>query len=315
VTCAGPVLLIGFNRPEPLEQTFARVREVRPPRLYLAVDGARPGRGEEARVAQVQAFATQVDWPCEVKTLFQPANLGCKRGVSAAIDWFFENEERGIILEDDCVPDASFFPFCDELLERYAADTSVAQICGSNFVGPPADGASYFGSHYADIWGWATWRRAWKARDAEMAGWPAWRDADGLAKMPGSSPGFVEYWTKIFDACWRGEIDTWDYQWMFSCWHDGKISIQPAPMLVRNVGFGADATHTGSDVPSYVVPTGALSFPLTHPTTLIPDPRRERAMAQRRYLIDWSTELRVRAERVPFVGAALVGLGRRVAGR
>ena len=295
--------------------TFAKVREARPARLYLAVDGARAGRGEESRVERVRAFATQVDWPCDVKTLFQTKNLGCKLAVSAAIDWFFEHEIQGIILEDDCVPDASFFPYCDELLDRYSADTSVAQICGSNFVGPPRDGASYFASNYADIWGWATWRRAWTARDAHMVRWPEWRDGGGLAKMCGSSPGVVDYWTKVFDACWRGEIDTWDYQWMFSCWHDGLISMQPAEMLIFNIGFGPDATHTGADIPNYVTASGSLSFPLHHPTRLRPSPQRERQIARRRYSVDWSTELRLRAERVPFIGSAIVALGRKVAGR
>lgn len=165
------VLLLIFNRPETTRRVFDQIRAQQPPRLYIAADGARPNRPEEAaRCAETRAISTQVDWDCELHLLYRDQNLGCRRAVSEAITWFFEHEEAGIILEDDCLPADSFFYFCDALLEKYRHDERIHAITGTNLqMGKQWGEASYYFSRYTNIWGWASWRRVWKEYDSELS--------------------------------------------------------------------------------------------------------------------------------------------------
>ena len=184
----------------------------------MAADGPRDGKiDEKGHCEEVRKIATSVDWPCEVKTLFREENLGCRRGVSGAIDWFFKHESEGIILEDDVVPSVTFFRFCQELLERYRHDERVMSISGNNFQGEhKVTSNSYYFSRYNHLWGWATWKRAWKHYDHEMVHWPKFRDSNGLKAWSDGNESFEIYWNKIFNIC-CGDIDTWDCQWVFSC--------------------------------------------------------------------------------------------------
>lgn len=157
-----PVLLLAFNRPDLARQVFAAIRAARPSLLFIAVDGARVHKlGEADLVVETRRIAGEVDWPCEVKTRFSDENQGCKRAVSGAIDWFFEHVEEGVILEDDCLPHPSFFPYCAAMLARYRNDERVGMVSGNNFL-PQAEWRStgHEFSIFTFIWGWATWRRA-----------------------------------------------------------------------------------------------------------------------------------------------------------
>jgi hypothetical protein len=239
------VLFLVFNRPDVTAQVFDAIRQAKPPRLYVAADGPRHGRaGEVERVAQVRAIATAVDWPCEVRTLFRDKNLGCKAAVSGGITWFFGQEEQGIILEDDCLPNQSFFWFCEELLNRYADENAVSTITGDNFQrGVQRGEGTYYFSRYNHVWGWASWRRAWRYYNGELLFWPEWKKSEGWTR---AIPDKVErrYWTKIFDLMFDKQIDTWDYPWMASVWFNGGLTATPTVNLVSNIGHGADATHT-----------------------------------------------------------------------
>ncbi len=264
-----PVLLLVFNRPDVTARVFETIRAARPERLYVAADGARPDRpGEAERCAEVRRIATAVDWPCEVRTLFRDRNLGCKHGVAGGIDWFFEHEPEGIILEDDILPDPSFFPYCEALLERYRDDAGVAMISGSNLVGPlPEPDASYGFTLNLSIWGWASWRRAWQHYDIAMTAWPSPAARARVAAALGGRPLAIAYWSAIFDRMARGEIDTWDYQWVFSAWLHGMAGIVPARMLIENLGFGADATHTFGPPAAPLPPRQSIALPLHPPAT------------------------------------------------
>lgn len=260
------VLFLVFNRIETTRAAFAAIRAARPARLYVAADGPRPGRaGEADRCAEVRRLATEVDWPCEVRTLFRDTNLGCKHGVASGIDWFFAQEAEGIIIEDDIVPDPSFFRFCTELLARYRDDTRVAMISGCSLIGDRhgAD-TSYVFSRYLHVWGWASWRRAWQHYDVAMAAWPSPAASAQLAQVLGGRQAAIGHWTAIFDRMARGEIDTWDYQWVFSAWMNDMVAVVPAATLIDNIGFGADATHTVGSAPALPAPV-PMRFPLRHP--------------------------------------------------
>ncbi len=245
--CSTAILFLVFNRPETTARVFEAIRTAKPPRLYVAADGPRAKRkGEASTVAKVRQIATAVDWPCEVKTLFRDENLGCKRSVSEAITWFFDNEEQGIVLEDDCLPHPDFFGWCETLLNRYAHDDRVWVITGNNFQhGIRRGEASYYFSRYNHVWGWASWRRAWQKSDMAIAFWPEWKKSeswkaswdDGVARA---------YWEKIFERTYRAEIDTWDYSWTASVWYHGGLTATPNVNLVSNIGFGKDPQHIQS---------------------------------------------------------------------
>lgn len=267
-----PILFLVFNRPDTTAKVFERIRAVKPPRLYVAADGPREGRAGELEACQrVRDIATQVDWPCELKTLFQERNLGCKIGVSTGISWFFEQEPEGIILEDDVLPVPSFFSYCDELLEKYRFDERVGMISGSNLVSSRVDcEESYFFSKIPLIWGWAAWRRSWQQYDVVLKDWPAWDRSGGLQKLFPNKPLVISYWRDAFNRVFEGKLNTWDYQLMFTRWHHGGLTIIPTNNLTDNLGYGANATHTSQHKPACLLdsPVAELKLPLTHPSQI-----------------------------------------------
>ena len=261
------VLLIAFNRPDHLTVLIDRLREVQPTRVYLAVDGARPSRaGEGELVGACQALAGAIDWPCEVKTLFREQNLGCGLGVSSAISWFFGHEERGVILEDDIIPDPSFFPFCMELLDRYQDDSRVFAISGCNFVLP--EGLSSTGAYrftqVPHIWGWATWRRSWDEYQLDIAGWRQRLPIHKLWARSGKRLTATVFWTGTFELLARKQVDTWDGQLVLASMAANQWTATSNVNLVENLGFGADATHTLDEVDTLEVK------PIAVPTKPVP---------------------------------------------
>jgi hypothetical protein len=240
-------LLLAFNRPDTTQRVFEAIRAARPPRLYVACDGARADQpGEAQRVRQVQSIVARADWPCSVQTLFRDGNLGCRRAVSSAITWFFEQEAEGIVLEDDCVPGPDFFGFCAQLLARYRDDERVGIVCGTALADLHRLGMlwaeeDYVYARYPSVWGWASWRRVWREYDAGMADWQERRE-DVLALT--ADPKLRAVQGRLFDRVAQGRIDTWDYQLSYLLWSSQRLAVVPRWNLVENIGFRADATHT-----------------------------------------------------------------------
>lgn len=262
-----PVAFIIFNRPDTTARVFAEIAKAKPPKLLVVGDGPRSTRpGEADRVAATRAIINKVDWPCEVLTNFSDVNLGCRKRVSSGIDWVFEQVEEAIFLEDDCLPDPSFFHFCEEMLARYRHDQRIGMISGDNFqFGRRYGDDSYYFSKYVHIWGWATWRDRWRGSyDVNMARWPIVRDNGRLQDLVVDGDE-ADYWAAIFERVYQGAIDTWDYQWVFANWVEGRLSVLPSVNLISNIGFGVDATHTTSVSPLANLPTEAMQFPLVHP--------------------------------------------------
>jgi hypothetical protein len=267
-----PVALFVFNRPDSTRRVFEAIASVRPTKLLLIADGPRLAKpGETEACLQVRDIVTRVDWPCEVSTNFAPTNLGCKNRIISGLNWAFSLVNEAIILEDDCLPDPSFFPFCHELLERYRDDNRVSMIAGTNFVWratPPSP--SYFFSRMTHIWGWATWRRAWSLYDEHLSQWPAIR-ASGLLEQAFSERRLTRYWTGIFDQMHAGSgPNICDYQWAYTNLVQHSLIAVPRTNLITNIGFGADATHTTGTDPEMVVPSAPIEFPLVHPPAMIP---------------------------------------------
>lgn len=273
-----PVAFIIFNRPDTTARVFAEIAKAKPPKLLVIADGARTNKiGEAEKVAATRAIIQRVDWDCEVLTNFSEVNLGCKIRVSSGIDWVFEQVEEAIILEDDCLPDATFFRFCQEILERYRHDQRIGMISGDNFqFGQTRNNDSYYFSKYVHIWGWATWRDRWqKSYDVELKKWPAVRDGQWLQDMVNSKAESIS-WSKIFQRVYDGKIDTWDYQWVFANWVEGWKSIVPSINLISNIGFARpDATHTTVVTDEANMPIYPMSFPLVHPSVMVINKRAD----------------------------------------
>lgn len=268
-----PVAFLMFNRPDTTERVFHEIARAKPRRLLVVADGPRPDRAGEAEMcASARAIIERVDWDCEVLKNYSEVNLGCKKRVSRGLDWVFNTVEEAIVLEDDCLPSPSFFPFCEELLERYRLDSRVMQICGSNFLkGWKRNEYSYYFSNYGPIWGWASWRRAWKFYDVEMKLWPEVKKKNILEDFC-VHKAEIDARQSIYDKVFAGEIDTWDYQWGFAKLVNSGLSITPAANLISNIGFGAGATHTtGAADPFAALAAFELGFPLSHPRFILRD--------------------------------------------
>ncbi|BBO79510.1 hemolytic protein HlpA [Desulfosarcina ovata subsp. sediminis] len=230
-------------------RVFEAIRQAKPPRLYVSADGPREEReGEADRVAKVREIATAVNWPCEVKTLFSEKNIGCKYAVSRGITWFFEQEEQGIILEDDCLPSLSFFWFCQQLLEVYRDDQVVMHIGGYKPKHIPSDEYSISFTRATHVWGWATWRDRWERYSVDPP-----IDQMTLLKLMDYEYFFRSGKTKkrvnLLKSLFEGQIDTWDYQWNFCVRTHSGLAIRPCVNLVENIGHGhLEATHTAKSI-------------------------------------------------------------------
>ena len=263
---------MAFNRPDHLQVLINRLREVKPSKIYAAIDGPRSNRpGEEQKVQACQELIENIEWNCEVKTQFQSDNLGCGLGVSSAITWFFTHEERGIILEDDIIPHPSFFPYCTELLDRYADDDRVFAISGCNFVPPEFQShpeQAYRFSQVPHIWGWATWRRSWQQHRLDIAGWRHELPPTKLWARSGHSLPATVYWASTFELLARKEVDTWDGQLVLASMVSHQLTATSNVNLIENIGFGEEATHTLEDreelqpVEAITIPTIAVKVEL-----------------------------------------------------
>jgi hypothetical protein len=269
-----PILFLIFNRPVVTKQVFEAIRAMKPTKLYVAADGPRPGVHDEIENCRMaREAATAIDWQCDVKTLFREENLGCGRGVSSAITWFFKQEEEGIILEDDCYPSADFFPFCVELLDRYRNDKRIMAITGTNLVPERlrSNEYSYAFSNHNNIWGWASWRRAWDLYDYEMSNYAKIKEL-GYLKNNFSSQYEHDYFEWVFERTYLIPSITWDYQWEFVRRINSGLTIQPQKNLISNLGFGHDATHTKNPSDkSSKLKLETLEFPLRHPEYVLVD--------------------------------------------
>lgn len=300
-----PVVIIIFNRPDLTEKLFREVARAKPTKLLVIADGPRPDRaGEAERCAATRAIVDRVDWPCEILKNYSDTNLGCKRRVASGITWAFEQVEEAIILEDDCIPDPTFFRYCDEMLERFRTDERVMLVCGTNFLGDevPRDSSYYF-SRLPLIWGWATWRRAWKHYDIAMGGWPALRESKEFSEI---LPDFMarHHYRRQLDRTFAGQIDTWDLQWSNTVWQRNGVAIIPTSHLIRNLGFGPEATHTHFYDPVFDPPVVAMPFPLKHPPKdERPRPELDRIWLRRHYSPAAKVRRRIRAFARRFAGA------------
>ncbi len=259
-----PILFCTYRRPETTRMVFEAIRNVKPKRLFVSANAPNPHKlDEEKRCNEVRQIVSQVDWDCELHTLFRDEHLDLKSSIKGAIDWFFDHVEEGIILEDDCLPGDDFFYFCQELLAHYRDDNRVMNISGCNH-GINDSSSSYYFSQHIHIWGWATWKRAWELYDVEMKQWPLFKEKVDFTHLFGSDKEAARRFNN-WEMSYNGKIDCWDYQWSFCVICNGGLSILPGVNLIKNLGINMDATHT-TDTNTYHVnlEVEKFMFPIKH---------------------------------------------------
>lgn len=264
-----PVLFLIFNRPDTTKLVFDAIKKAKPTKLYIASDGPRESKKNEVSLClESRSIVSQIDWNCEVKTLFRENNLGCKLAVSSAIDWFFQFEDEGIILEDDVLPCDVFFDFCGEMLNKYRDDSRIAMVTGNNLLGGGVISNEYYFSNFYSIWGWATWKRSWNTYDVNISLWPDTKLKSYLNFKYGIK--LAQYFESSFDLIKSNSIDTWDHQWTYNCVVNSGFCITPRANLITNIGvLGA---HSLGLSENHFVPFGFLDlFNLCDPRYVIVD--------------------------------------------
>lgn len=264
-----PILFLIFKRAETTKRVFERIREAQPPKLYIAADGPRNDvPDDELKCKEARKVVEVIDWPCEVHRLYRDENLGCGKGVSSAISWFFENEEQGIIIEDDILPHIDFFMYCDEMLEKYKNDERIQLISGTNyFYQGYFHKESYYMSSFMSIWGWASWRRVWETYDFNVNNLDEAILKDRLYRnLPRRS---AMYFENVYKKMKGFEVDTWDFQLLINQQYYNRSSIAPFVNMVENIGFGSlDAAHTAMVNKMIVGHKAKTPLPVVHPQEL-----------------------------------------------
>jgi hypothetical protein len=259
-----PVLLLIYNRPKETLRLFRAIEKIKPRFLYIFSDGPKKNEADIKKNNLVKKIFNNISWRCEVKFKYLDENLGCKYAVKKALDWFFCSCEMGIILEDDCIPGKDFFRFANLMLKKYQNRSNVFTISGNNFLKNNIKiSESYYFSKYNHCWGWASWRRAWVQNDFRMNAWPKLKSTNYWNDLHETNSE-KKYWKKIFNHCKSDKIDSWAYPWLYSIWKNKGINILPSKNLVKNIGFGQNATHTVSSKKiNYRL--DSLSKPIRHP--------------------------------------------------
>ena len=272
-----PIVLIIFRRPDKTLEIFEKIRQVKPSKLFVIADAPRPEKPDEYEKSEKsRAIIDTIDWDCEVFKNYADTNLGSFRRIPSGLDWVFSQVDEAIILEDDCLPDLTFFRFCEELLDYYRHDERIMTISGDNFqLGRQRTNESYYFSRYNHCWGWATWKRAWKYFDINMKAWPEVRDQK-LLKLILQNDRDTNYWESILQDTYESKIKSWDYRWTLFIWLQNGLTILPNMNLISNIGFGEGATHTFSTKNPFInLPTQSMSFPLEHPQFIIRDSKAD----------------------------------------
>ena len=263
-----PVVFIIYNRPDKTEIVFNAIRKAQPETLYIIADGPKKNNtGDNEKCSAVKRICNSIDWNCKVFTNYADQNMGCKKRVSSGLDWVFEQVNEAIILEDDCLPHPTFYQYCQELLVYYRNNENVMMISGDNFQnGIKRGNASYYFSRVPHIWGWATWKRAWKLYDVSMKSFPYVNKAEFIKKSF-KSKKMGTYWYQHLEQFYYSNVDTWDHQWTYTVLSNNGFCINPNTNLISNIGFGVDALHTKDlNSKNANMSIDGIDLPLIHPS-------------------------------------------------
>jgi len=272
-----PILIITFNRPDKLSQLLKVLTTIKPKKLYVAIDGPRGNSTDDKQkiTKSIEILENGINWRCERKLLKRSTNLGCGVSPSSSISWFFEQEEEGIILEDDCYPTESFFFFCKDLLNKYRYDSRVMHISGYNRFPSKNNLESYYYSYSPGVWGWATWKRAWKYFDLNLDNYKLLKKNNNIKNIYSNKIEKL-YRVRFLEKIIRGRFNScWDYQWEFAIRANHGVCIRPNQNLVNNTGFDENATHTKGKKGLVGQIAKEIKFPLKDPSYMVPNHRKD----------------------------------------
>lgn len=279
-----PVLFLVFNRPETTRIVFSKIKKVKPKYLFIAADGPRKDEPSDIeKCIEVRNIVNEIDWDCELRTLFRDENLGCGLAPSTAMSWFFDHVEQGIILEDDCLPDISFFSYCETLLNYYRDNDKVMHISGNSYRTKIKRESYYFSKYIHPPHGWATWRRAWRFYDYKMEKLIEFQKSNGFEEIFFNEEE-KEFWMTCFYKTYNLQHkDLWSDQWLFALWVNKGLAIRPYINLVENIGYGDGATHT-KDVTSNTNNNKAFSLTkISHPKNVKIDSTEDKYLYKKIY--------------------------------
>ncbi len=241
-----PILFLVFNRPEKTLQTFNAIREVRPTKLYVAIDAPRENRPDDVENwRKVKEIVHNVDWECETHYLIREKNLGCTLSGKTAWDWFFEYEDRMIFVEDDGLGSPSAFYFTQELLEKYKDDNRIKTISPINY-GVKHGKYSYFATRYmGGTYFMGTWKRVYDLYDYDLSTFKE------TTKNPIYKNSFFNWKEKsLFEMRCKQYVDsvkkgarnnTYDIQFEFLGYKYDMLCLVSNVSMVRNIGFDGGA--------------------------------------------------------------------------
>lgn len=282
-----PIVIIAFNRPDCTRRVLAAVRQQQDRDLFLVLDGPRPDRPDDLlAIGEVRGVLEELEWSRRVRTNFAAKNMGLRGRVVSGLSWVFEQTERAIILEDDCVPSEDFFVYCDYLLDRFADDSRVMSVCGTDYASRCAfPEASFYFSKYTLFWGWATWRRAWRHYDDKMTALEN-GELDVVLRSTFDLFRARWYWSAVLRRVHQDRLQSWGYRWLLSCWINRGLCVYPTANLVRNIGFGDSAAHTSGRSEYDRGATEPLRQPMVAPPVMVADPIADRAIEDRYFSKD-----------------------------
>lgn len=262
-----PVAIFVHRRPITTKLVFDSIKLYEPNKLYIFADGpTNETQYTDCRVVR-EIFDKNIKWDCKIEKIYSKKNLGLVNNIKKGLDYLFEKEGKAIILEDDTLPNRSFFKYCEFCLNKYEHDDSIFHISGCNFFpNSKSDCSSYSLTSIVNIWGWATWARAWKHYDVEMKSWKT-QERNTFLKHWCTTKKQLTDTRAMFDLhCENKDPWTWDYQWVYTCWANNGLSVMPHKNLVQNLGFGPTSTHTKYAKQQNPYPTSIeeLTFPITN---------------------------------------------------
>ena len=261
-----PILILVFNRPRKFEKVIKALKVIKPKKIFIFANGPRDKYIKDIKLCEdTRDLIKKINWKCKIYKNFQHKNLGLNLGVYTGISWFFKNVDFGIVLEDDCIPNPSFFKYVDVIEKKFSKNKNIGIISGNNFINNKSK-YDYLYTKWSFTWGWATWSRNWKSFDYNLKYWKKFRKSEDWKNL---NKDFNQYktFTHIFNfSLNRKKIDliTWDYRWMLHLWFNKLTNIIPKHNLVKNIGFDSEATHTFRKNENLKLNFKKFQFPLKH---------------------------------------------------
>ncbi len=262
-----PILLMTYRRPNNTKLILQLLKKYKQKNIIVFNDGLK-NKEHSLEHKKTRQVISRFKGLKKLEIIFPKKNLTQKNNLPFALKKVFKKYNRVIILEDDCIPNRSFFKFCNLLLEKYKDDNRISQISGNNFLNfkkyKRRNNDSYFFSNFTSSWGWATWRNRWKGvYDKEIYLWPIIKKEMWLKDIFNNKKSY-DFWTKAFDRRFRNLDDDWDRPWTLANLINNRLNIFPNKNLINNIGDDTAALHSNPKKWNNLKLEN-MKFPLIHP--------------------------------------------------